>query len=226
MKSRKRSRASRRGSTLIEALIASAMLVMIGSTALLVSETATRSFRTETQASELEIAARTALGKIAALLRSANAAAILPPAVAAPQSLSQFDFRRSTGYDDVLDMVKWGDPERLTFEYDPGDPDDGVDNDGDGLIDEGRIVHIDNPDSADERRVVLCNWVSESLEGEIPGNLLDENGNGLVSEAGFCVVFDGSRATVRLTLERLDKYGNRICQTYERSIAMRNTKNP
>lgn len=226
MRSRTRPRASRRGSTLIEALIASAMLVMIGSTALLVSDTATRSFRTETQSSELEATARTALGKIAAYLRSADGGAINPPGVAAPDSTWWLDFRRGNGFDDVADAVLWGDPERLTFEYDPGDPDDGVDNDGDGLIDEGRVVHIDNPNAPNERRVVLCNWVSENLEGEVPGNLLDDNGNGLVDETGFCVSFDGSRATVRLTLERLDKYGNRIDQTFERSIAMRNTQTP
>ena len=213
-----------RGTTLLETVIASTLLVLFGGTALLVTNSANRSFRTEVVSSELESAARRALADVTEYLRTADANAVTPPGMTSPVSTSVVNYRRGLGF--VGGAVQWGDPERITFEYDPGDPDDGVDNDGDGLIDEGRLVHIVNPNLPGEQRVVLCNWVSESLQGELPGNLIDDNGNQLEDEAGFCVVFDGMRATVRLTLARRDKFGYLIDHTFQQSIALRNTQAP
>ena len=60
-----------------------------------------------------------------------------------------------------------GKPELGTFTFELlGHCEDGVDNDGDGLVDEGRVVWIQNRGVLGERRAVLCNWVSETLLGE------------------------------------------------------------
>jgi hypothetical protein len=102
---------------------------------------------------------------------------------------------------------------RIQFEYDPRDPNDGLDNDGDGVIDEGRVVLIQNfGGGALQRTTVLGNGVREYLEGEIQ-NGADDNGNGLVDERGFCLTWNGVRMGVRVSLERVDTRGARTIST-------------
>ena len=83
--------------------------------------------------------------------------------------------------------------QRFEFVYDPDEVDDGQDNNGNGLIDEGRIVWTRNVGAPDERSVVLCHQVREYLEGEVP-NGLDDNGNGLVDEKGLSFERNGETA--------------------------------
>ena len=211
-----RSRRNLRGVTLLEVAIATSLLVAFGGAAMLATETASKSFRTEAVSANLDSAARKAMVGITERLRAADAATVI---VFDEHTLN---FRRGIGFDEATESMVLGDPEQLIFEYDPGDPDDGIDNDGDGLIDEGRIVHLVNPLAAGERRVVLCNWVTEDLEGEIPNNAIDDNGNGETDEPGFNFVVDGNRVTVRMTLAQLDRQRSRITHTFEKGIALRN----
>lgn len=113
--------------------------------------------------------------------------------------------------------------ESLVLESDPADPDDGIDNDGDGLIDELRLVWYSNRGVAGERMRVLANGVTESLEGELPGNLIDDNGNGLVDERGVAFAFRDGRIHFWMTLRRVAKNGVAATRTVERTIALRNT---
>ena len=46
------------------------------------------------------------------------------------------------------------------------------------------------------------------LEGEIGGNNLDDNGNGLVDERGLSFVLEGGRLTVRVTVEKKERDGS------------------
>lgn len=91
----------------------------------------------------------------------------------------------------------------ISFEYASGELDDGKDNNGDGLIDEGRVVMTTSQGTAEERRTVLYGSVREFLEGETPNGKDDNgNGNGLVDERGLCFVLDGELLRIFLTLER------------------------
>lgn len=213
-----------RGVTLLELTISISLLALFGGAAFLATETAGKSFRTEVVSSSLNAEAHKALGIITHQLRAADAGEI--GEVGAPFFETAIAFRRAVGFDDATETPLWGDPERIELEYDPGDPNDGLDNDGDGLVDEGRLVHLINPGTPDERRSVLCNHVSESLAGETLGNLIDDNGNGLEDERGFCFIFDGTRATLRLTLAQRDKWGHLIEHSFEKSVALRNRQAP
>ena len=219
---RSQPRKNLRGATLLEMIIATGLLAMLGSSAFRLSDSLTGHVRTETVSADLDRTGRATMVSITSRLRASDANAVTPAAVTLPDSTSWLDFQRCIGIAGT--DVQWGNPERLVFEYDVGEVDDGVDNDGDGLIDEGRVVLVENPSLPGERRRVLCNWVSESLEGEVPGNLVDDNGNGLVDEPGFCIHFDGRRATARLTLARMDSYGNLVEHTFLKSVALRNTQ--
>ena len=118
-------------------------------------------------------------------------------------------------------IILWGPDTQIVLEYDPNELDDGIDNDGDGLVDEGQVVWIENPGVPGERRVVLCRGVPEDLEGEIQ-NLLDDNGNGLIDERGFSLDVQGQVLTMRLTLQALDPAGRLLTKTVQSSVRIRN----
>jgi hypothetical protein len=212
---------SRSGTTLIEVVMGLTLFTAFAASAFLAIETSSRSYRTESVIARLDARAREALDDASGRLREADFDSVTPEPVVRPASASSVDFQRTRSF--VNGGVVWGPTERLAFEYDPIDPDDGLDNDGDGLTDEGRLVWTENPATAGELRSVLCSHVSESLEGELPGNGLDDNGNGLVDERGFCIEFVGSQALVRITLEESDGDGNLIRQSSSRAVMSRNT---
>lgn len=117
--------------------------------------------------------------------------------------------------------VNWGPPTTFEFRPDPGDPEDGKDNNGNGLIDEGMVVRIEMTPSGPATPVVMTRWVSRYLEGETR-NGKDDNGNGLIDEPGLCFDRVGDIWMVRLSLERLDGAGRRICRTLETAVRPRN----
>src|SRR5262249_20398121 len=148
------------------------------SSAFLAIEASSRSYHDETAGAHLDFLAHEALDDVAERLLAADFTSLTPPPVAPPGSASTVDFQCDRGFQNGA--VVWGPVERLTFESDPLDPENGIDDDGDGLVDEGRLVWIENPGGPGGRRTVLCSWVSAALEGEIPGNGIDDNGNGLI----------------------------------------------
>jgi hypothetical protein len=209
------------GTALLEILLASTLLMVFTGGALLMASTSSKAFGTGATSSDLNSRTRRTVAEVCDLLRLSNAEGVWPPGVEAPDSTPLLEFQRSRGYQ--AGGIDWDTAERLVLEYDPRDPNDGLDNDGDGLIDEGQLVWIDDFGQPDQLRRILCHDVAEFLEGEDSGNLADDNGNGLQDERGFCVDFDGSVATVHLTLESVDPGGFTLQTTIQRTVAFRNT---
>ena len=129
------------------------------------------------------------------------------------------EFRTSSSF--ASGGPDWSTTTRYEFARDPADPDDGVDNDGDGMIDEGMVVRRVDFGGAGERSETIARGVPELLAGET-ANGLDDNGNGLVDEPGFVVVFDGSVVTVRLTVVHRQRGGRLLQRTVESSVTPRN----
>jgi len=207
--------------TLVEVVMAMTLFVAFSSSVFLAIDMSSASYRTETVTARLDSLAREAMDDLSERLRGSDFDSITPAPPPAPVSAPSIDFQRARGF--VAGGPSWGPTERLAFEYEPADPDDGVDNDGDGLIDEGRLVWFENPELAGERRTILCSHVSEALEGEVRGNGLDDNGNGLIDERGFCLEFVGSHVVARITLEERDHAGRLIRHSSSRIVKPRNT---
>jgi hypothetical protein len=89
----------------------------------------------------------------------------------------------------------------VRFDYEEGELDDGADNNGNGLVDEGCLFWTRDVGEPSEKTHVIARGVREYLEGEEP-NLDDDNGNGLEDERGFCLERVGEALVIRLTLER------------------------
>lgn len=114
-----------------------------------------------------------------------------------------------------------GPTSRLAFEYETGEIDDGLDNNGNGLVDEGVLVLVRNVGLTSQQRVVLCHGVRELLEGEI-ANGIDDNGNLLDDEPGFFIQIRGRVVTIRLSIEGIGPQGQILVRTAESSARMRN----
>lgn len=84
-----------------------------------------------------------------------------------------------------------------------------------------RIEWRENPDEAEERRLVWTKLASQLLEGEVL-NGVDDNGNGLVDEQGLTFVIDRNMVTIRMTLRATSGVGREVIRTVERVVVCRN----
>lgn len=209
----------RTGFTLFELTIAMALAAVFGMTILMTADTTASAFRTGATVGQLESMTRDVLQRISDRLESADIS-LTGPQLEAPFHSDWIDYQRVIGY--TAGVRDFGPPERIILEYSPSDPNDGVDNDGNGVVDDCRIVWIENPGLVGERRVILSRWVSEFMENEIEGNLADDNGNQLEDERGLSFDFSGSRLTIRITLQQQDKDGFLITRSLSRTLTLRN----
>jgi prepilin-type N-terminal cleavage/methylation domain-containing protein len=208
------------GFTMLEITVAISLMSVIGGAMLLATETTSSAMKTGAVLSDLDIQGGRALDMIAERLASAKRRDIFPaePAAVSPFHTSTIDFQ---GREYVAPIVVLDDLARIEFEMDPDETDNGVDDNGNGLIDEGIAVLTTDIGLATEMRTVIVRGVSGFLEGEIGGNGADDNGNGLRDETGLSFDFNGDRVTIRLTLVRADKQALWIERTFERTVALR-----
>lgn len=143
----------------------------------------------------------------------------LTPDPSGPLGADGLTYRKSLGY--AGGTVVWSNLMRVDLELEPGEIDDGIDNNGNGLADERMVVWRENPGQPNERRVVRCHFVSELLEGEVVDGD-DDNGNGLTDESGLSFSVQGDVLTIRMTLERNGPAGRLITRTARTSVRLRN----
>ncbi|MHC4860509.1 MAG: prepilin-type N-terminal cleavage/methylation domain-containing protein [Planctomycetota bacterium] len=211
-------RNSESGFTLLEIVIVSAALAVIVLGVYAILGTGLDTYGAGMRMSELEKRANLVASRIAEEL-SDSSPDVMFPTTGPPAFATVVNFQTNTGYTDGA--IVWGPPVRIEFQYAPDDPNDGVDNNRNGLIDEGRIVRRENPGQPNERLVVLTNWVPEYLEGEIP-NSSDDNGNGLEDERGFSVSVEEGVWILHITLSRPGPSGRMHMHTVEVSVQPRN----
>jgi hypothetical protein len=210
----KRHREARRaGSSLLEILIATTLLALVMGTVWLLLSSSSNAYRTRTDAAELEAKARITMKEITGRLRKSSPTTVTVNG-------ARIDFQRSLGIQN--EVVVWGPTERIEFQYSATDPNDGVDNDRNGVVDDGRVVWIENPGLANERRQTLARRVREWAEGETPANGIDDNANGLIDEGGLSFDLDVNRVTVRMSLERSSRDGQPLVRSVQSSAAFRN----
>lgn len=206
------------GYTLIELMVSMSLLTSLVISVFLVTQRSSDAFRTGAVAAELQSNSVRALRRVADRIQTSTEGRLTPRLVS-PFSSPSVEFQRPIGFDG--ETVVWGDAESIAFELDPLEADDGIDNDGDGLVDEGRIVWTENPGDPASRTVRWVSNVRRYLEGELPNNL-DDNGNGLVDEAGFAISVQGAIVTIWLTLERVESGSSTLIHTSQTSVRLRN----
>lgn len=213
-----RARHARRGFTLVEVAISSVILGVILLAVGLTTTSGNRAYQAGRAQDRVSTLAQRALDRVADELAMGGATGLTPTA-AAPLGSSTLTYRRPSGY--AAGAVAWGTFNRIDFQYTPEDPNDGVDNDGDGFVDDGVVVLTRDVGTATEDSTVLVRGVREYLEGETP-NTVDDNGNGLTDERGLSFVLAGDQLTIRLTLVARDSEKADITRTVSTVIKVRN----
>lgn len=146
-------RRRRGGFTVIEVVISVGVLSVLMSLAGLAMMRSANAYQDTTQRTVLEVRVRRALDRILDELVLASETSITPP-------LAE-DFASDTiTFEPVADIAGGfavlGAPITLRLEPVPGDPVNGMDDNGNGLVDEQMVVLIRNAGAANEVRVVLC----------------------------------------------------------------------
>ena len=206
-----------RGFTLIEMLVAIGLFGLVIGALTRMSDSSQRAYTHGTVSAHLESQIARTMGQVSEELRRAGAGSIAFPA--APGVPAEVAFLQALDFENG--QVTWSDGCRLLLEYELGEVGDGIDNNGNELVDEGRLVLVTDEGEPTERRRTLTRWVAGMLEGELPNNL-DDNGNGLVDERGFALEQQGRTLIVHLTLQRNDRERRPIVRTGTTSVRLRN----
>lgn len=212
----------RAGITVIEVAIALAVLgLILGAVGMTVLR-GNRSYGQGISNAAVEGQARRMLEQIVARLIDADRSSIvLTPPAALGGSSRMIDFARARDW--TAGALVVGPVERLRLSYAAGEIDDGLDNNGNGLVDECRLELLLDAVGAPTQVTGCGGFVREYLEGELP-NGADDNGNGLKDERGLCFTYDASTGivAVHLTIERVGPDGQLITRTAETSVQIRN----
>jgi len=213
-------RTSKSGFSMLELVVSASILSFVLGMPLMIFRSAERMRSSVTTRGDLQAKTRHTIDRIAGRLAGSSAGMIPQSLLGAGQWSSIVDLQVAIGWNGAT--VDWGTPERLALLVSPEDPDDGVDNDTDGMVDERIVVWITDVGLGTQRTTLVRRDVSELMAGEIAGNGIDDNGNGLVDEAGLAFEFVDDQVVIRLSLQGLDSSNAIIEHTEERRIAFRN----
>jgi len=202
-----RRRRRQSGISVVEMAIAVSGTVVLFGIVAIGTQRAFGTYQGTVSATEVERNANVAMDRMVSLLADAGLTTIADD-LSAPAGSSGFSFRVRKGYSGGA--ITWSPETRIYWESDPNDARDDVDNDGDGLVDEGRVMMAD----ANGLEAVICNNVTEYLDGETSASG-DQNSNGLEDEQGLSFVLEDNRLTIRLTLAKVGADGETVTRSAE-----------
>jgi hypothetical protein len=215
----------RRGTTMVELLIAALIMTSVLGAIGVTVMAGSRSYEEGVARADVDGQARRLVSRVAEEFLTASRLSLVEGAQ--PWSGGEEDGGDiEYSYRQVLGgaggVPQLGPQRRVRLDYAQGELDDGLDNNGNGLVDECRILLMLDTGSAME--ISIGGFVREFLQDELPANDIDDNFNGLDDERGLCLTFDPDTNTVmvRLTIERLTSQGRLVTSTAETSVLIRN----
>jgi len=188
---RLRAEMKRSGLTLLEVVIASAILAMLTSLLYVTLKSSTDGYTAGSLQAGLNAQSRNLLEDMSWDLADAGVGTLSPAFASGSTTLT---FQRNVGYSSGA--IAFGSSITYAFAYEPGESDNGLDDNGDGRIDEGRLIRTENGDSV---------VVSRDL-----------------SENGILFTQTGNTVRVQLTLEKPDDRGGVVRYARETTIQVRN----
>lgn len=219
MRTQSSAKRSRAGFTLLELLISLSLASVMAAMAIMIQNTGNSALKSSNQQIEAESKARRGVERIAQELQRAVVMNLFTNFTAWAPASPSLTYLSAAGLIDG--ELAPGSVTHIAWEPDPRDPFNGLDDDGDGLVDEGVIALWKRIGEDGQVRVVVCNDVTRLFDGELMnGN--DDNGNGLSDEAGFHFVQDGNLITLRVSVAGVASNGTTVTRTAETSIRLRN----
>ncbi|MFT7668976.1 MAG: prepilin-type N-terminal cleavage/methylation domain-containing protein [Planctomycetota bacterium] len=215
---------ARAGFTLIEVAISVTLIAIIAAFAGMVSKTGNSAYEGTSLTANLNSKVKLTLDRVALELQLAAKDTFFPTMEVGVTNTSSLVFQQLV--DIQAGAPVYGGPTvgqvmAIRLVMDVGEVDDGIDNNGDGLIDEKRLVLARDLGVETQMLVTICHDVSEMAEGEVAGGG-DENGNGLIDEQGFDLQREGDVITIRLSIQRVSSSGVVLERTAETSLRLRN----
>ena len=185
--------------TLVEVTVAAAIFLIILLVAFTIVDRGVKYYYTTSAVGSLQEAARKALDRMATDLRGTGLSIItdsLDQPLVEGVAYQEIHLRRNPGYENT--EIPWEEGEAIIyrFEYEAAETDNGTDDDGDGLIDEGILVRVEDSSSA-----------------EIAHN---------VKEGGLSFTLQGSKIVIRVELEDIDDNQRKLEVSEETAVYIRN----
>ncbi|MCA9320150.1 MAG: hypothetical protein KDB53_05420 [Planctomycetes bacterium] len=205
--------------TLLDMVVALMILAIVLSGLYAWLYSTTRAAGTVTVRTNLNLEATRAVEKVSREILSAGVSTLFPSNPSAPLGTSQLTYQKGQGWG--ASGKVWSAPMRIELRFANGEIDDGIDNNGDGLVDEGTVYLILDANLATEREMPIATNVKEYFGDEEP-NAIDDNDNGLVDERGLSFELRDDQLTIRLSLIGVLPGGSIIRSDVEQSVRMRN----
>ena len=201
------------------------LIAIIASFAGMVSQTGNSAYEGTSLTANLNSKVKLTLDRVAMELQLASKDTFLPALEVGVTNTSVLVFQQlvdvQAGGVPLYGGPTVGEVMALRLVMDTGELDDGIDNNGDGLVDEKRLILARDLGAGTQKIVTICHDVSEMAEGEVAGGG-DENGNGLIDEQGFDLQRDGDVITIRLSVQSVSTSGVVLERTAETSLRLRN----
>jgi type II secretory pathway pseudopilin PulG len=214
-----RTKGPRAGFTFIELAISLTMLVLLLGTVGIVQQRGQKAARAIQTTSEVERRADRALRMVTNKIAGVGVSKLVPDPTSS-LGADTITFQTPLAVS-ATGVVTWGNRMRFALAMDDGEIDNGLDDDGDGLVDERRLVLTLNVGTANEQTLDICHGVAKWLEGETP-NGIDDNGNGVVDEHGFNVRRVGNLLQMRLTVLKQGEMGSLVPWTATTAVLIHN----
>lgn len=217
----------RAGFTILEMLISMGVMATLFMISMRVGASSSSAYRQATTGAKLSAEAKLTVDRVAAEMQLASIGTFFPDLDAGGvRNTSSLAFQQLVDIVGATPVYGGPTPDEVALielRLSTGETDDGVDNDGDGLVDEQDLWLVRDLGAGSEVQVKLCTDVTERLEGEAAAaNGEDDNGNGLVDEAGFDIERNGDVLTIRLSVGGTDFRGQTIVRTAETAVRLRN----
>ncbi len=209
-------RTKRAGYTLLEMTVAVTVLgLVLGSVGVFQNMSNDQS-QSLIERSQLEARGQRALNRVVSELTGVAQSLLVPD----PNSVfgsSSIIYQRPAAVS-ATGVITWENPSRLMLESDPADGANGLDDDGDGLTDECRLVLLKAGTSVP---TVLCTNISP-MAGVEGANGYDEDSDGIVDETGFHVQRTGDLLRIHLSVLEARREGEPLRIDLDASVVLRN----
>lgn len=190
------------GFTLLEMMVALALLVIVVANVYTLLKQSTQSLGGQKLAFDIDTQARRTMDRITLAIIGASEASLMLP-TSEPYSTSELNFRSNLGLQGGV-MVE-SDPQRIAR------------TDAQG----GEVSWIENPGTPNEKHIIWSKYVPPFLDGELY-NGVDDNGNHLIDETGLSFVKEGKSVTIYLTLKRQMPDGTSVTRKLTDTVTCRN----
>ncbi len=147
------------GFSLLEVMIVTVILIIVLGGIFEVLLSGLNTYNESSIMTEVHTHARRIIDSVANEIQGAGLSTIYPIPPESGTGTSTISFQTATGYS--AGAIQWSDVITISFEYEAGESDNGADDNGNGLIDEGVVKRTVTDSGGGTTSKILGHWVEE-----------------------------------------------------------------